>query len=140
MRNSKGRVCQAVKNKTVLVVDDEPVIARYAQTVLERAGYNVMTAVDGEDALHFCQRHEGAIDLLLTDIQMPRLDGLQLARCLVEHKLNVPVLFMTGYKSDSELKDQLHAVKGMDGQVLLQKPFTPARLLGAVDQVLNPRA
>ena len=122
------------------MVDDEPVVARYAQTVLERAGYHVMTAVDGEDALQFCRRHQGAIDLLLTDIQMPRLDGLQLARCLVEHNLDVPVLFMTGYKSDSELKDQLRTVKGMDGQTLLQKPFTPARLLGAVDQALNSRA
>lgn len=130
----------ALKSKTVLVVDDEPVIARYAQTVLERAGYTVITASDGEDALQSCRRHKGDIDLLLTDIQMPRLDGLQLAKCLVEHKLDVPVLFMTGYKSDSELKDQLRAVKGMDGQVLLQKPFTPARLLGAVDQILSARA
>jgi CheY-like chemotaxis protein len=129
----------ALKNKTVLVVDDEPVVARYAQTVLERAGYTVMTAFDGQDALQYCQRHDGAIDVLLTDIQMPRLNGLQLAQCLVDHKLNVPVLFMTGYKSDSELKGELRAVKGMGGQTLLQKPFTPARLLVVIEQALQPK-
>lgn len=122
----------------MLVVDDEPVVALFAQTVLERAGYTVMTAVDGLEALQSCRAHVGAIDVLLTDIQMPRLDGLQLAQCLVDHKLNVPVLFMTGYKSDSELRGQMRQVQGMDGQALLRKPFTPARLLDAIEQALKP--
>ena len=123
----------------MLVVDDEPVVAQYAQTVLERAGYTVMTACDGAEALQVCEGHHGVIDLLLTDIQMPRLNGLELAQCLVDHKWNVPVLFMTGYKGDSELKGQLRSVHGMDGQTLLQKPFTPDRLLVAIDQALQQR-
>jgi two-component system cell cycle sensor histidine kinase/response regulator CckA len=125
----------ALKNKTVLVVDDEPVVAKFAQTVLERAGYTVMTANDGAEALQFCERHDGEIDLLLTDIQMPRLNGLELVQRLVEQNLNMPVLFMTGYKGDAELKGPQPSAK--EREALLQKPFTPARLLGAIENALH---
>ncbi len=123
--------------KTVLVVDDEPIVLGIARKALERAGFSVVTAENGQSALDLCTGLERSIDLLLTDIKMPRMNGVELARCIADHKPGVPILFMTGNASDSEAKELLTAQPGMDGHATIRKPFKSRDLVERVQGLLQ---
>jgi CheY-like chemotaxis protein len=125
---------EAARRVTVLVVEDEPAIRRLVARILGRRGYEVLAAPDGETGLRrFSERED--IDLVLTDIVMPGLDGVGMAQELRARRPGLPVLFMSGYPGDNR--------PGLDEDDLawlIDKPFTPDQLLERVEQVLRGSA
>ena len=121
---------------TVLLAEDDDAVRAIARTTLERAGYHVLAAADGASALALAESHAGPIDLLLTDVIMPGMNGRELARRLALQRPGLPVLFVSGY-TDNVLAD--HGLSAME-TALLDKPFTPASLTRAVAALLTPGA
>jgi two-component system cell cycle sensor histidine kinase/response regulator CckA len=120
-------------SEVVLLVDDDPLVRGAARAILDRFGYAVLEAEDGEVALSLGQARAGAIHLLLADVVMPRLGGSELARRLGAARPDMRVLFMSGYTDDIALQ---HGVR--EGDVAyLQKPFTPESLAVAVRASLD---
>lgn len=119
--------------ETILLVDDEDDLRELAQEILEGQGYRVLAARDGADAVAVAERHAGQIDLLLTDVVMPRMTGRQVAERLAPGRPAMRVLFMTGYTDDPALRRSLAEAT----TALLSKPFTPDRLLRRVREVLD---
>ena len=117
----------------VLVVEDEASVLRLVRRVLEAEGMVVMSAQDAEEALLLASQHPGVIDLLLTDVVMPGLNGLELARRVVAERPLLKVLFMSGYADHAAVqRDIIDA-----GRPFLQKPFAPDRLLARAKEVLG---
>lgn len=118
--------------KTVLAVDDSPTMRQMVQYSLAGAGYAVVEAVDGADALEKARR--GAFDLVVTDLNMPRLDGLGLIRALraLPAFRTTPILMLTT-ESAVEMKTQGQAA-GATGWIV--KPFQPEQLVKVVKRVL----
>jgi two-component system cell cycle sensor histidine kinase/response regulator CckA len=116
----------------VLVVEDEASVLRLVRRVLEADGLIVLSAQDAEEALLLTSQHAGTIDMLLTDVVMPGLNGLELAKRVMAERPQLRLLFMSGYAD--------HAVVQRDivdaGRPFLQKPFAPDRLLARVREVL----
>jgi hypothetical protein len=119
--------------ETILLVDDEDGLRDLAQEILEAHGYRVLVARDGAEALTLAQHHAGPIDLLLTDVVMPKLSGRQVAEQLASGRPAMRVLYMTGYTDDVALRQGLAQAT----TALLPKPFTPDRLLRRVREVLD---
>jgi len=119
--------------ETVLLAEDADPLRRLAQALLEENGYRVMAAENGARALEIAQQHRGQIDLLLTDVIMPGMNGPALAKILRPLHTEMKVLYMSGY-TDSAIADEgvLEA-----GVYLLQKPFTEETLLQKVHEVLR---
>jgi two-component system cell cycle sensor histidine kinase/response regulator CckA len=116
---------------TILLVDDDESIRRFVRGILTDHRYQVIEAGDGAEALDFASAHQGPIHLLLTDIIMPKLNGLVLAERLAQQRSETAVLFMSGY-----VEGRLVSANHSDA-VLLQKPFTPDRLIEAVRAALD---
>lgn len=110
--------------KTILVVDDDPLVLDYACNVLEDCGYQVLTAADGAAALTLL-RDNAAIDLLFTDVVMPGLDGIEVARRACEESPGLKVLFTSGY-----------AAAAIPAGRLLKKPYRPRQLAGQIAEML----
>jgi len=117
----------------ILAVDDSPSMRKMVSFTLAGAGYQVVEAVDGQDAYEKAQAQ--AFDLVLTDQNMPRLDGLGLTRRLREHPnfKSTPILMLTTESSD-EMK-QAGRAAGATGWLV--KPFEPARLLEVIRKVIK---
>src|SRR5256886_1332475 len=107
--------------ETVLLVEDAPAVRAVTKQVLERQGYKVLEAADGEAALQLAQRHRGPIDLLLTDVVMPRLSGRELAEQFARLRPDTRVLYASGYTDDSVVR---HGILE-SGAAYLQKPGSP---------------
>jgi CheY-like chemotaxis protein len=120
------------RGATVLLVEDEDSVRSLTRRVLQRAGYRVLEAEDGERALSVAQAHEGGIDLLLTDVVMPGGGGRRLAERMAALRPSTRVLYMSGYPGDAMAEHGLEA--GVD---LLPKPFTPESLLRRVADALG---
>jgi two-component system cell cycle sensor histidine kinase/response regulator CckA len=118
--------------ETLLVVEDEAAVRRAVQRNLERLGYRVIAAHDGEDALRIAGERDG-IDLLLTDVVMPGIDGPELACRLREKWRELPVLFVTGYSADR--LERTGAVGPRDR--VLEKPYQLAELTRTIQQMLD---
>lgn len=116
-------------SKTVLVVDDERVICSLSGWMLEKRGYRVLRAVDGEEAIRTFQAHAGAVHLLVADIVMPRMSGPVLAQQLRLMCPSLPVLFTSGIVSAKNFE-------GILGGWFLPKPYTPEMLAEKVDEVI----
>jgi PAS domain S-box-containing protein len=119
--------------ETVLLVEDAAAVRAVAKQVLERQGYTVLEAPDGEVALHVAQKHRGPIHLLLTDVVMPVLSGRRLAEQLALVRPDMKVLYASGYTDDSVVR---HGILEA-GTAYLQKPFTPDSLARKVREVLD---
>jgi PAS domain S-box-containing protein len=120
-------------HETILLAEDEESVRRLAAMVLERSGYRVIQAGDGRAALDAAAVHDGPIDLLLTDVIMPGLNGRQLADRFSAVHPEARVLFMSGYAGEA-----LSAQGVLDSSVaFLAKPFLPAELARAVRAVLD---
>jgi signal transduction histidine kinase/CheY-like chemotaxis protein len=119
-------------NGTILLVEDEPAVRRAVQRTLERLGYHVITARDADDALAIAQSVEG-LDVLVTDVVMPIMDGPELARRIRAKRPSLPVLFLTGYSRDK--LTQGGAVGPHDR--VLQKPYQVPELASALEQILG---
>jgi signal transduction histidine kinase/ActR/RegA family two-component response regulator len=119
--------------ETVLVVEDEEIVRELVCDVLSEQGYHVMCAVDGKDALEKAASYDAKIDLLVTDVIMPNMNGQELAMQLAELRPDMKVLYVSGY-SDNDIGD--HGV--LDPRIdLLQKPFTPQTLARKVRDVIQ---
>ena len=122
------------KERTVLVVDDEPPIRELASRILLRDGYTVLVAGSGEEALRVAEENSDTIGLLLCDIDMPRMTGRTLADRLMATRRKLKVLFMSGHAADR--LTQLGFVPTA-GVPFLNKPFGVAELSGKVREVLD---
>jgi CheY-like chemotaxis protein/anti-sigma regulatory factor (Ser/Thr protein kinase) len=112
----------------VLMVEDEPSVREFARRVLDRAGHTLLTAGDGEEALHAAESWQGSIDVLLTDIVMPGMHGQVLAARLLKMRPDIRVIFMSGYAEDSiPALDRLATPASF-----LAKPFSSMTLTEAV--------
>ena len=129
----QGPVSTAGSGETLLVVDDESALRDVAGRILSGAGYRVLAADGGAQALELAATHEGAIDLLLSDVVMPGMLGKELAERLVHTRPGTRVLYMSGY-AQPVLAGQGTLEPGV---ALLEKPFTAADLLSAVRRRLD---
>jgi CheY-like chemotaxis protein len=118
---------------TLLFVEDEPLVRELTVKFLNRSGFTVFEAADGVEALELSRRHEGVIDLLVTDVVMPRMGGRELALALLAERPRLRVLFISGYTDDA---GDLREVAGDAGD-FLQKPFRPEVLVARVRGLLE---
>jgi CheY-like chemotaxis protein len=122
--------------ETILVVEDQPEVRRLAVAALQKYGYTVYAACSGDEALSLLHEMSVTVDLLVTDVVMPGMNGLTLAQKLSESRPELRVLFMSGYTDDAIAH---YGVLLEPGGPYLQKPFTPESLGERVRQVLGPR-
>ena len=120
--------------ETVLLVEDEAALRRLAERALVKAGYDVLTATNGEDALRVAAARR--VDVLLTDVVMPVMNGPDLYRMLNADRPNMRVLFMSGYVPDAFDRTGL----GHLAAYVLPKPFALSALLERVRAALDDRA
>jgi CheY-like chemotaxis protein len=121
--------------QTILLVEDEPAVRHMISRVLQEYGYGVMEASGGHQALGVIERSEGSIDLLVTDVILPGMDGAELARRATELHPQLGVLFVSGYTDDEVVRRGLLDA----GRPFLQKPFTPEALVTQIAEVLKQR-
>jgi CheY-like chemotaxis protein len=121
---------------TILLVEDESVLRRMLREALSKAGYRTWEAANGADAIDLWGPELGQIDLLVTDIVMPVMNGLQLAQELRRRRPDLRVVFMSGH-SDDVIAAQPGPGPSLD---LLSKPFLPEVLVGKVAAVLRSAA
>ena len=119
-------------SETILVAEDDPAVRALATDMLREHGYTVLAAADGEEALLVAECHAAPIHLLLTDVMMPRMNGLELARAFGSIRPHARVLYMTGYAEMPAAADG----------IIVQKPFSVFVLMDAVRRALEaaPRA
>jgi len=118
-------------SETILLVEDEESLRKLTRTMLEQSGFTVLEAQGGLEAMEVARTHSGSIDLLLTDIVMPGINGREVARNLTLARPGLKVVYMSGYSGFGN--------RGLDMQedVLLSKPFTRDALLSKVYEVLH---
>jgi two-component system cell cycle sensor histidine kinase/response regulator CckA len=121
--------------QTILLVEDEPAVRHMTSRVLQEYGYGVMEASGGHQALGVIERSEGSIDLLVTDVILPGMDGAELARRATELHPQLAVLFVSGYTDEEIVRRGLLDA----GRPFLQKPFTPEALVSRITEVLEER-
>ena len=130
-----SRPLAALGRETLLVVEDEPAVRRAVQRNLERLGYRVLAAQDGEDALRITESLDG-VDLVVSDVVMPGIDGPELACRLRARWRELPVLFVTGYSADRLARSD--AVGPHDR--VLEKPYQLEELARTIRQMLEASA
>jgi CheY-like chemotaxis protein len=113
----------------ILVAEDDVVVRNLINTVLTRSGYLVLLACDGVEAIQISRRHAGPIDLLLSDVTMPRLGGLDLVRLMREDRPGLKALLISG-RTSSEV------AQGSTCFDFLAKPFLPAALKARIGAIL----
>jgi two-component system cell cycle sensor histidine kinase/response regulator CckA len=120
-------------SETILVAEDEDGVRSLTREVLEKYGYTVLEAANGEEALKVAEQHDGPLDLLLSDVVMPRMGGPELAQALLAKRPTVKVLYMSGYTDHPMVRRGVVNA----GVAFLQKPFTPTVLVSRVREVLE---
>ena len=123
----------AIGHETILLVEDEDDVRALAREVLERQGYTVLEAPDGVQALGVFEKDGARIDLILTDVVMPRMSGRELVDRVRSRRPTMPVLYMSGYTADAIVR---HGVRD-SSLLLLNKPFAPTDLIAKVREVLD---
>jgi PAS domain S-box-containing protein len=126
----------AAPSATILLVEDENVLRQVAVRILTRAGYDVLPADGGAQAVHFAKTHPDPIDLLLTDVIMPNMLGNEVAERIRSIRPGIPVLYMSGYASPVLTENGTL----QDGVVIVEKPFTSRELLDRIQAVLRDTA
>jgi signal transduction histidine kinase len=131
--NDAASACPQHGEETVLLVEDEQDIRDFLREVLMAGGYTVLAAPDAAVALEICDRHAGPIDLLVTDVVMPRMSGPELAVDFRRRRPETKVLYMSGY-TDGAIAQQGELEPGV---AFVQKPFTPAVMSRRIREVLD---
>ncbi len=121
------------RQATVLLAEDDGHVRWLAALALRHEGYAVLEAADGAEAVRLGREHAGPIDLLVTDLAMPAVEGRRVAEALAAHRPGLRVLYLSGYYRDqAEDAGRLPA-----GAPLLEKPFSAAELVDAVRRLLG---
>jgi PAS domain S-box-containing protein len=129
--SSGERRCEG--DETILLVDDEPLVRSTTRQMLTTCGYRVIEAVGPEDALRLADEHDGAIDLVLTDVRMPGMDGATLVDRLLEGHPALGVVYMSAFSDDARVSRRVR-----DGRAaFLQKPFSVEAVAWKVREVLD---
>jgi two-component system cell cycle sensor histidine kinase/response regulator CckA len=118
---------------TILIVEDEAMVRAVAERALSRHGYNVLVAENGEAALEILER-EGKIDLMISDVVMPTMDGPTTVRAARKMQPDLPILFMSGYA-----EEQLRKSIDIPNVAFLAKPFSVQQLAETVRDTLAPK-
>jgi two-component system cell cycle sensor histidine kinase/response regulator CckA len=126
MRAPKG-------GETVLIVEDDDALRTVACRALQQCGYEVIVASDGAEALEQCSRHEGGLELVVTDMVMPEMSGVELAESIALRYPEIKVLLMSGYTRDETARRGIASER----YAFLEKPFTPAKLAAKVRELLD---
>jgi two-component system, cell cycle sensor histidine kinase and response regulator CckA len=116
----------------LLVVDDEAAVRRFACRVLDRAGYDVLEATDGAEALELIQSRGGQLEAVVSDIVMPRMNGVELMQALAMSNPDLPVILMSGYATEA-----LTELGIASPCSILPKPFSAERLLAEVSRCIR---
>ena len=119
--------------RTILLVEDDPVVRHVVRLLLELEGDVVFEAKDGDEALTILANHQGQLDLLLTDVMMPGLSGAEVCDRVRIGRPGLPTLFISGFYPEAVFPDQ----KLPDDSAFLAKPFMPEELIDAVDTLLG---
>lgn len=119
--------------KTILVAEDERIIRNLAEITLKKAGYQVITANDGQEAVDIFKENAGTIDLLLLDIMMPNKNGWEAFMEIREENQEIPVVFCSGYSDDVLMEEYLHETPAE----IIQKPYRLNALLEKIEDVLS---
>jgi len=122
-----------VAGERILVTDDEELILQLCRRILVKKGYEVEIASSGSRALEVCQ--EGPFDILLTDIKMPGMDGLQLIKEARKHQPDIATMVITGHGS---IDTAIESLK-LGVMAFIVKPFTPDTLLTSIQSVIERR-
>jgi two-component system, cell cycle sensor histidine kinase and response regulator CckA len=120
---------------TVLLVEDDPAVLRWVHAQLEEAGYNLLEASNGAEALLIAELHQGTIDLVVTDVVMPKVNGPELVAALLKLRPDVQVLYMSGYP-EPFLRESATLPPSTN---YLQKPFAMTTLLARITRLLESR-
>ena len=123
-------------SETVLLADDQPSIRNVLCEFLEAKGYKVLQAQSGSEALDIAQHYHGSIDVWVTDVIMPQVRGLELAKRVTEVYRDICVIFMSGYSEDALMESRLLS---QENTVLIQKPFDPEDLAQKIRESLGDR-
>jgi PAS domain S-box-containing protein len=121
--------------ETILLIEDEDPVRLATAAILRRQGYTVLDAQNGGEALLICEQYGKKIDMLLTDLILPRMSGRELAERLKTSIPDLSVLYVSGYTADA-----VAMINEVEGTHFLQKPITPNALLRKVREVLQKRA
>ena len=120
-----------VHQPTVLVADDEVMIHEVITILLQEQGYVVLSAFDGQEALEISRKHPGKMDLLITDVDMPRLNGIKLCMQLLQERPGIKAIVMSG-------TDKGEIVRRNIDIPFLSKPFKSEALLASIREMLEP--
>ncbi|MGE0502450.1 MAG: response regulator [Rhizobiaceae bacterium] len=118
----------------ILIVEDDESVRILAARALERAGHSIDQACDGASGLERIEAVSGSYDLVLSDIRMPAMDGIEMAKSAAARFPGLKILLVTGYADQRERAEELNGVV-VD---VLQKPFTLAEIRGRVERALGP--
>jgi DNA-binding response OmpR family regulator len=121
-------------NETILLADDEPLLRNLVRTILERHGYRVLLAADGQEAVDLFGREQGGVDLAILDVTMPRLSGREAARLIAAADPKARMLLASGYAADTNSALGEPGVRGF-----ISKPYRPRELASAVRAALDLR-
>ena len=131
---SSAASLRAVSGSLILVVDDETAVRRFAARVLEREGYGVVEAKDGIEALDLITQNGMSVEVVVSDIVMPRLNGVELMQALAASDPDLPVILMSGYATGALAELGIAAPCA-----ILPKPFPSERLLEEVRRCIGQR-
>jgi CheY-like chemotaxis protein len=123
-------------HESILLVEDEESVRRLGQRVLERAGYRVHVAANGAEALEIVATTRSVIALVITDLIMPVMGGVALARILAEKRPGLPVVFTSGYEGEPIVGAMLE----LPGHYFIAKPYSAAQLTSLVRNVIDRAA
>jgi len=119
--------------ETILLVEDEEMVRKLTSDILRENGYQVLAASNGEEAIQICNEYEGEIDLMLTDVVMPAMNGKRLSEIVRPIQENMRVVYMSGYTDDAIVH---HGVLD-PGTNFIEKPFTADTLTSTIQEVLQ---
>jgi two-component system, cell cycle response regulator CpdR len=117
----------------LLIVEDDESVRTLAARALERDGHMVTIATDGAQGLELIQREAGGYDLVVSDIRMPEMDGIEMATAAAKQFPAMKIMLMTGYADQRERAEELNGII----RDVVQKPFTLAEIRARVGRVLN---